>query len=347
MQNGYIMKYTLSIILFLAFIWIANGEELYNTEKSSPLWWEHISESDSLDKLASERIVIVTNRAYRKNNSDSVLFPNKYNNGKQIHYIVATKINLNWSLTYYDNLSDAIDQINDGRNFVYFVHGNGKTFTETLHRSANIARRYNVNMISFDWPSEYKLVTKSHKIAEKSATEFYTITKQLKAYKQERFNQTQTLNLFMHSLGNYILIKDIVNNSADLYLTHGFFTNIILNAPAISTKGHVQILEQLTDYSNIYILRNENDFALRSVKVFSMTQMLGATAKGPYANSVSYIQFGHITGNDHTYFLGFHDYEHENHNLFKIYNTLLNGISPRFDNENMFRLVDNSEYYIQ
>jgi len=339
------MKAIVSILVALFFFSIASAEELYNIEKTMPLTWSDIEVADSDFTDAEQKVVIITNRKYHNENS-GVIFPNQYCHTKGIKYIVAFLKEEKWYLKMYQNLASAVKVANDGRDFVYFVHGNGKTFTEALQRSGEIGKRYNVNIIAFDWPSEYNMLTKSQKIARKSARHFYQASEELKLVKQSQFQEGQNLTLFMHSLGNYLLAKNIAEDRVDAYAGN-VYVNVIFNAAAIRIRGHDHLLERLSVHTNVYVLRNVNDFALRIVKAITLTPMLGASNKEPYADKVTYIQFGDYTGSDHTYFLGFHDYEHSNQNFYRIYNSLLHGDSISENDGYLLKTATQLELYLQ
>ena len=118
---------------------------------------------------------------------------------------------------------------------------------------------------------------------------------------------SSTLNLLCHSMGNYVFKKTLLNGgNATSKLV---FDNICLVAADTNNKDHASWVENLDVRKRIYIVINENDFALKASRIKPGEEQkarLGHYIKKLNSDNAHYINVTdakHVD-NMHTYFVG-------------------------------------------
>lgn len=292
----------------------------YNLPKD----WSNFEMVDELPNDSSQLILIVSNRPFLEDAKNGIILPNKISEYRKVTYLLAFFNGENWKLKKIQDLSTGLDIINKGESITLFVHGHGKSFIRALNRTYRIKKRYNKTFILFDWPSRNSNFNKSLKRVRRCGENFYNLILELEDYKNIHFKQDQKLNMLCHSLGNYF-ISHLVVNGNNQYLNRIIFDNLILNAAAIKAKKHDEVLEQIHFAKNMYIMSNENDKVLRGANLIMSGKMLGNFILRPLAKNFNYIDFTEVAEMEHTYYIGYHEFEYSNPLFFNIYNSLLLG----------------------
>ena len=143
-----------------------------------------------------------------------------------------------------EDLFTGLNEIDDGSDILLFVHGHGKNMPLVLSRANQIQERYGVSLVVFDWPSLNSNFNKSLSRVRRCGENFYNLQLQLQQYRQEKMEEDQHLSMLMHSLGNYFLTHMVVNGN-NQYMGEKIFDNIIMNAAAVRTKEHGDVISRV------------------------------------------------------------------------------------------------------
>lgn len=186
------------------------------------------------------------------------------------------------------------------KNCLFYVHGYGKTFEETLEQAYNLQIKYDVEVVLFSWPSntggiaikEYKNVKRQ---AFSSATALDNIFEKMSEYMKFKFNRdillncNITINLMTYSLGNYVFQKYVEQSIYDGETQ--IFTNIILCQADVDNYKHDYWINRIQAGQRIYITINENDKILGWSDANFQKNRLGRTANNLICNNAIYIDF--------------------------------------------------------
>ena len=74
--------------------------------------------------------------------------------------------------------------------------------------------------------------------------------------------------------------------------------------------------------------------------------MLGNVVIEPFADDTNYINFTNIAGYQHTYFVGYHEFEDKNPAVFNFYYTIIHGGQANLSNGD-FEKLNEKEYMIK
>lgn len=216
------------------------------------------------------------------------------------------------------------------KNFLFYIHGYGKSLEDVIKRAVEMQQAYDVYVIFFYWPYKQPSGRKSnlfesHRNIENSMKEFrYFLTLQSKLqHNCSKSNYT----LLAHSLGNYFL-KFFpgyqFNDNSNFW-----FNNVILNSAAVNTKGHEKWLSKLNIQDHIYVISNKHDFVLSGLQLFTRAKLpLGKRIVKERVSSVQYIDVSDIVGfrrpvyKTHSYFTG--DILMEEHEIKNMYMSIIN-----------------------
>jgi hypothetical protein len=274
------------------------------------LSWEGISLVDHHEADSDTNIIVITNRKFDPHNKDKIYFGNEIDPEGKLRYVVASCNSNQWTLQVKESFEEAIKSSRGGKDFLFFVHGDGQTLPNVLDRCIRIDRLYSVNVIAFDWPSKVPDYSRtrnfynSRKNAEQSVPDFAESLLKFRNYRALQENRSDTIHasLFVHSLGNHILRK-YMETSFDSTLKGSLFDNIILNAPAVSQKGHNEWIERLNFQQRIYITSNQKDRTLYGAHLITFSRLLGEKLGKPLAGNAHYINFKNLVGKRHNYYL--------------------------------------------
>jgi len=149
-----------------------------------------------------------------------------------------------------------------------------------------------------------------------------------------------TLNLLCHSMGNYVFKKTLLNGgSATSKLV---FDNICLVAADTNNAQHASWVENIDVRNRLYIVINENDFALRASRIKPGEEQkarLGHYLKRLNSDNAHYVNVtdADLVGSKHSYFVG---KSMENVNLKSMFTAMFNGKSV--ENELNYRADSNT-----
>ena len=231
------------------------------------------------------------------------------------------------------------------RSILFFVHGYNNDVEDVLNRAHQLEKRYGVIVVPFTWPADggglkgvanYKsdkndakasvvaldrmlgfihrnlVLLTSNNLAgfwqEASKKHPRDLEKRDSLYaKLVDKNCPFTINLMLHSMGNYVL-KQMLKSSISVGsgLT---FDNILMVAADTNNLDHQAWVDRLHFRRRLYITINEDDNALAASRMKSgqdQLSRLGHTLSGLMSTKAKYINFTNApyVGNSHAYFEG-------------------------------------------
>jgi hypothetical protein len=256
-----------------------------------------------------------------------------------------------------ENLDSLLDDNLRFKDLTLWVHGDGKTFFDAASRAILLQQLYKVNIVAFSWPSldpalnGLKNLKNSIKTAEESEIDFQHLLEDFQKSKNlpGSLLRKGTLNLFVHSLGNYMVYL-IVRDSLIYGLRPDLFDNLVLSSAAVNQEGHKEWVEKMHFQKRIYINSNGKDFNLSGVTVFTdWGKQLGRSPEPPYADNAIYVDFTHAvglvfpTGASHSYYFG--EITKASKNIWKFYDELFHGKAPNLNDKSRFRPIDKGRRY--
>jgi esterase/lipase superfamily enzyme len=232
------------------------------------------------------------------------------------------------------------------KNILFFVHGYNNDLADIMKTAYSLERLYNVIVVPFSWPANgggkvsgmasylsdkadarVSMESLNRFIAKvqeyhKALTEAQNRELQEKALakfpnnpmaREEHFAKLLgrvckvTMNLLCHSMGNYLFkyaLKPGEGASRDLV-----FDNVCLVAADANNENHSEWAEQTQVRNRLYIVINENDFALKFSRVKPGKEQkprLGHYLKNLEAQNAHYLDVTEATGvgKSHSYFTG-------------------------------------------
>jgi hypothetical protein len=345
MQNSRL--FLTKILQGLLFIFVLSPIEAQVTNPGFceiPSTWDKIQISGEKTPTGLTKIFIITNRPYIPGSENLEFFPNEIANYRKVSYLIAACDGKNWLLSFVSSFAEGMREINNGRDILLFIEGYGKTFPMILNRAFQVQARYNVSLVVFDWPSKNRNFNRSQARVRLCGDNFYNLLLQIKEYRRKSMNENQHFSILAHSLGNYYLSNLIVCGNGQ-YLKEIFIDNIIMNAAAIRSKEHGEVLSQLGFHKRLYITSNKNDWVLHGACLLTSGRMLGISALKPMASNAHYVNFTDIVGKEHSYYYGYHPFEYNNPAFFYFYNTALHGNEVNLLDTKMFFLRDAGDGY--
>lgn len=327
------------LVLALIFVLIVTstmrGQENEFSPCSSPVDWDRVLVSDAPLPEGAEKFLIITNRPYIADAPKGKVFPNEVSEYRKVTYLLAACDGEKWLLNPVEDFTEGMTAIDNGRDILLFVHGHGKAFPSVLTRGHQIADRYDVSMILFDWPSFNSNFNKSLSRVRRCGENYYNLLLQIQEYRSSNLQAKQHISMFLHSLGNYFLTHLVVNGN-NQYLDGKIFDNIIMNSAAVRSKEHGEVISQLRMQENLYVIHNNNDKILRGAHLLTVGKMLGNVAIEPLAAGATYIDFTLVAGTEHTYFAGYHDFEFDIPAFEEVFDNAIHGRRVDLSDPNMF-----------
>ena len=233
-------------------------------------------------------------------------------------------------------------------NWLFFVHGAGKTFQRAAWRAFDIAHYHDMNVVAYSWPSANPrdLSFKGFKYQlmkyQQSLPHFRKSFEMIKSFKENCMEEGESLNMLLHSMGN-MLLEDLVNNKELDDMPKDLFDNVILNAASVKEESHKAWIEQLDIQKRIYITMNRGDVNLKGVRAFLRQGIqLGQKVKSTPADNAVYINFTKAIGfklppgKSHTYFMAETAEEHPEITAF--YQDILNGKALDLTNKSRYKV---------
>jgi len=306
--------------------------------KSTPEFYRNldlINIAQNVPDNATYNILVISNRYFDA--EDNYTYARYVHPQKKMFFFVVSLTADSSYITAYNSQEEAMRVFPTDRNFLVFVNGHGKNFGQIIGRGFEIAIRYHVNMIMFDWPTDYYALRKTARNARKVTENFTTTIRDLEPILKKDF-PASNVSVIFHSMGNHIARRLVQKEYID-FISEGFFNNLILNAPAVKQKHHSEWVNQLNIQKRIYIVTNKNDRPLKGVMILRLARQLGSVYDEPLARNAYYVDFSNIANKEHNIFLGRTDLEKKYPNIAVFYNTLFQGHEPMLTN-NPFYLAN-------
>jgi hypothetical protein len=257
------------------------------------------------------------------------------------HYFTIYFNHNKWICVPKNSFKEAYNDANPGQDVVVYAEGLGKTFTSALDRATRVTRTYGVSIIMFDWATfnpmlkggqNFRTTKANSKIASKSFAAFMDTMNLVKRGEETLFGH---LTLFMHSMGNLLLMHAVKQNY--LKVNEPLFDNVVLNAACVPQRKHKHWVEKINMQDKLYITRNNHDRNLNAAKIVSLFQrQLGERPRGPYAVNATYINFSNVLSMEHNYFL-YDNVWREKPQIEQIYQDIFHGSGLSFEDEKKFR----------
>ncbi len=325
------------LALFLSFFFINSATAQYKTPSFCEITpdWDKVQINKGQIPEGVTKIFFITNRPYIPDADDGIVFPNDIAEYRKVSYFIATCDGSRWQLTFVPDFQSGMKEINDGRDILLFIEGHGKSLPMALNRAFQIQDRYDVSLLVFDWPSKNSNFNKSLARVRRCGDNFYNLLLQIRDYRPSFMSENQNFSIICHSLGNYFMTNFIVCGDGQ-YLKEKIVDNVVLNSAAIRTKEHGVVISQIEFAERIYITSNKNDFVLRGAHLLTSGKMLGNQVMRPFAGNAEYLNFTSVAGREHSYYFGYHEFEHTNPAFFQFYNTALHGNKVNLDDEYYF-----------
>ncbi|NOR46384.1 MAG: alpha/beta hydrolase [Candidatus Delongbacteria bacterium] len=232
------------------------------------------------------------------------------------------------------------------KSILFFVHGYNNDVEDVMKVAEDLEKTHGVIVVPFTWPANgggavtgtlaYKSDKSDARASEGALNRavgklqyFHTLfvsghkkILQAKANQKHKNNYeaaqalfsklmsiecSTTINLLCHSMGNYVLKKTLLNggNSTSQLV----FDNVCLVAADTNNNNHANWVENLDVRNRVYIVINENDFALRASRIKPGEEQkarLGHYVKKLNSDNAHYINVTDVDKVDkqHSYFVG-------------------------------------------
>lgn len=314
-------------------------------------------ESEYISKINSGESIYVVTNSDKVINGSTPKFKNSVKDGAGLIYLKVTliqpdslKIETLDSLLFLNQISNIV------RAGLLFVHGDSKTFEQSIMRGLDIQFLYNVRVVVFSWPSKdinlngIKNFKNSKRNAFKSSVHFKELIGFMESFRaKNKYFPDKRLSMLFHSLGNSLIMNIALCDTCKKF-NSGIFDNIILNSAAINQFEHKLWVEKLDFQDRIYITSNRSDFNLKGVRIFTKDgKQLGEKIKGTLAENAEYMNFSKAvgfrtpTGTSHTFFIG--EVPDLNKDIYNIYYQLFHGEKVDFSNPDVFKKRKDSFTY--
>lgn len=292
-------------------------------------------------KSASQHVLIISNREFLSENN--IAYARGVSKNRERFFFIVSKVKDSTYITSYNSIESALSVFSDNKSFLVFVNGHGKNFEQITARGFDLGERYNINMIMFDWPTEYYALRKTARNARKVTPNFaYTVNELNAAFNTLQLNSK--ISIIFHSMGNHIA-RNIVKKGFLNEMPTNVFQNLILNAAAVKQRNHKEWVDKLHIQNRTYIVSNRDDLPLKGVKLLRLTTPLGAEYKGILSQEAHYINFSEIADREHNIFLGKTQVEENHPNVYNFYFDLFNGEELDLTNPDEFAEINNGLGY--
>ena len=273
------------LIFFLCFFLHA-GDPLDTLAKREStqeyyLKWAKIKQISEPILDTENAFILVTNRDFYPDSS--ILMSDFLPKNASLKYILCQTKEDIFYLTFFPNLSLALNFLGTEKNFLTFVHGDGRTFTKIIENSKKIVQLYPVNLISFDYPSKKidKNPIANYNLSKRniihSLTHFHDFILDIQTWKEEKIkenlDQIPKFSLMAHSLGGYLIAEYLKKYNACFSKTP-IFDNLILLLVAVKHRKHDIWIKNSFAKEN-YVLFNEKDIVLKAAELLYFTHFLG------------------------------------------------------------------------
>jgi hypothetical protein len=299
--------------------------------------------SDNLSTGAEGRQVVVISNRFFKPAEDYALM-----RGLQPRYRMFTFVTAMDKDTALvkpvSGIAEAMLGLSHRLDFLVYVDGHGKTFDQLLQRGFEISERFGINVVLFDWPTDYLALRKTAQNADEVTGNFLQAMRELDLVRQQYFSNA-SFSVIFHSMGNHIL-RNIVDRKLGTFMPANLFSNIVINAAAVRQSNHATWIEKVSFARRIYITINDEDRPLQGARLLRMAKQLGSGFNGKPASNAYYIDFSEIASIEHNLFLGRSAIEMENSQIFRFYDEAFHGKPVDLIIEPGFRQKNNTMVYI-
>lgn len=234
----------------------------------------------------------------------------------------------------------------EGKSILFYVHGYNNDIRDVLKTAEQLEKTHGVIVVPFTWPANgggaisgtisYKSDKSDARASEGALNRvvgkvqfFHNLlitarknTLQVKAEEKHKNNRQaaqelfsrlmsiecpSSLNLICHSMGNYLLKKTLLNSGSEA--SQLVFDNTCLVAADVNNEGHAVWVSNIDVRKRVYIVINENDYALRASRIKPGDEQkarLGHYSKKLNADNANYINVteAHHVDTSHSYFVG-------------------------------------------
>jgi esterase/lipase superfamily enzyme len=330
------------ILFFIAVFLISYINAKAQSSGYTFLTWDNISLGSTDPELSDTNIIIITNRKFDPQ-SKKFFLTNEVDPEGKLRFIVASCKENQWKVCFRESFKEAMQFIQVKNDFLFLVHGDGKTFPDLLDRCIRTERLYSLNLVVFDWPSripDYSRMRNffnSKRNAKKSVNGFKEALMEFDNYTSGNKKEGDTIHysLFVHSLGNRIL-KAAVENNLDSSIKMKF-DNVIMNAPAVQQKKHKAWVGSMGFQKRIYITSNQKDRTLYGAHLITFRRQLGEKLRKPLAKNANYINFRNLVNNKHNYYLDLMLFS-EHPTIKDFYHSLFHGEFLDPENKSIFKI---------
>lgn len=341
-----VLYFTLSMFLMSAL----PAQPWVKTDSLSPIEtiaWTNIVFGKNQNAVSKPKVAVISCRRYDPRWIDNFYASKKLEKHHKVWYMVA---GFNLPACYLDTvptLADALKQFDLNNDFLFYIHGHGKDFNQSLEVAKRLSERYDINVIVFDWPSRNGNLSRSMKLIRHSSKDLYKVLTDLTDFKKSYLSQEINITSIMHSLGNYYLIRLIKDKHTDLLGgDHPVFDRIILNSAAIKSKNHAHCLNNIGNPSDIIVTQNENDFVLQGAQLLTWSKQLGNTNNGEYFPNATYLNFSKVAEKQHNYFLGIYPFENRIPDYRQIFFWLFHGQNIEYEKFPFFQVQNDPPGYL-
>lgn len=276
---------------------------------------------NSLAKSAENKILIISTRNFT-NPETLTLEKGVHPENKRFFFIAGTSGD-STIIVHFQTLQEAMNHLDKSKNMLVYVNGYNKTFDGTVKGGQMLFKRYGVNAIMFDWPTEQRPIRITAKNARKVSNSLAISLIEIDRISHDLFPETK-LSLVFHSMGNHVARHLVKSGDIEL-LDENTIDNIILNAAAVKSYDHDRWVEKLKLKEEVYIVFNKYDYVLRGASIMRGARQLGNVALGELADNANYINLSDIAEKEHSYYLGETIAEKKNPEIFEFYNTVFQG----------------------
>ncbi|HEV7231821.1 MAG TPA: alpha/beta hydrolase [Bacteroidia bacterium] len=300
----------LLFILVWAFPLIASAQANFVYSGYTQCTWDEIALMDSSYRSTDSSIVFVSCRnRFNDPANPKEFLGTSVDTARTLHFYTLYFQGNSWRAVPHNTLADAIGRARfNGKDFLAYTEGDGKTFPDAVDRSTRLCRLYHVNIVMFDWPSRvagYGGIKNVHNTVKNTflaAPSFYSFLVLLQDYRKNHAPEIDHISLFLHSMGNAVFKNSLTNHSLS-ELGPGFIDNIILNAACVPVRHHRKWVESIHFASHIYVVYNRKDKTLRQASLLFGERLLGCQLSKPLAPNALYINVHPLAGNNHNCFL--------------------------------------------
>lgn len=291
--------------------------------------WKKIIYIDKPILEAKESFIIVSNREFYPDSS--VLMSDFLPKKSVLKYVFCQIKDQICYITLFQNLKDILDvfkQKND-KNFLVFIHGDGRTFPRLVENSTKMVQLYPINLIAFDYPSKKmnKSPISNYYLSKKnirnSLDQFHQFVLELE---EGLINHVKT-SLMSHSLGGYFIANYLKKFENHFILQQKpIFENLILMLSAVKSKNHIHWIDKPIAKKN-YVLFNQKDIVLKTAEILSFSNFLGTSFGKKMDPKTNYIDITQLASIYHTPYDKIHLMQKRTI-LFNLFSHLFNSSTP-------------------